>query len=165
MNIYEYAKQMEKDGEDYYRRLARESNTPGLQKIFTMLADEEVKHYKVIEAMQRNIRETVLEDSPVLNITTNVFRDMREQKQPLHIDSSVETEKYRNARDIEEKSRQFYREQAGKAETEHQRQIFLKLASEEAKHLRIMENIVEFVSRPEPGQWLENAEWTHLDPY
>ena len=117
MNIYEYAKQMEKDGEDYYRRLARESNTPGLQKIFTMLADEEVKHYKVIEAMQRNIRETVLEDSPVLNITTNVFRDMREQKQPLHIDSSVETEKYRNARDIEEKSRQFYREQAGKAET------------------------------------------------
>jgi hypothetical protein len=39
------------------------------------------------------------------------------------------------------------------------------LAAEEKKHLRIMENIVEFVSRPEPGNWLENAEWYHLDEY
>jgi hypothetical protein len=36
---------------------------------------------------------------------------------------------------------------------------------EEDKHLRIMENIVEFVSRPEPGNWLENAEWHHLETY
>jgi len=39
------------------------------------------------------------------------------------------------------------------------------LAKEEANHLRIMENIVEFVTRPEPGNWLENAEWHHLNEY
>lgn len=38
-------------------------------------------------------------------------------------------------------------------------------ASEEEKHLRIMENIVEFVAGPEPGFWLENAEWHHLEEY
>ena len=165
MNIYEYAMQMEKDGEDYYRRLAGESKTAGLQRIFAMLADEEVKHYGVIMAMRQKIRETVLEDSSILNNTRNVFQDMKDQKQPLHIDSSAEADKYRNARDIEEKSREFYQQQADQSKSEHERQIFLKLAAEETKHLHIMENIVEFVSRPEPGQWLENAEWTHLESY
>ena len=165
MNIYDYAMQMEKDGEDYYRRLAEESDTEGLRKIFVMLADEEVKHYKVIDAMRRQIRETTLEESPILDNAGNVFQVMKEQKQPLHIDATAETERYRKARDIEDKSREFYLEKADRAENEHHRRIFLTLAAEEAKHLRLMENIVEFVSRPEPGQWLENAEWTHLEPY
>ena len=42
MDIYQFAMQMEKDGENYYRKLAAECGVPGLQKIFTMLADEEV---------------------------------------------------------------------------------------------------------------------------
>jgi rubrerythrin len=45
------------------------------------------------------------------------------------------------------------------------RQILLRLAGEEDRHCRIMENIVAFVARPEPGNWLENAEWHHLDEY
>lgn len=165
MNIFEYALQMEEDGENYYRQLARQSKTEGLQNIFKMLADEEVKHAKVIEAMRQNIQETALEDSSILENSKNIFQAMKEQKQPLHIDSNVETEKYRKARDIEEMSRDFYQEKAAQSGKEHQRQLFLKLAVEEAKHLRIMENIVDFVSRPEPGNWLENAEWTHLEPY
>lgn len=165
MNIFEYALQMEKDGENYYRKLAGQSRTEGLQKIFGLLADEEVKHAKVIEAMRRKIRETALEDSHILDNVTNVFQNMKDKSQPLHIDATTETEWYRSARDIEEVSRQFYQESADKAESEHQRQLFLRLAAEEAKHLRIMENIVDFVSRPEPGNWLENAEWTHLEPY
>ena len=43
--------------------------------------------------------------------------------------------------------------------------LFLKLAGEEEKHLRIVRAITEFVSRPEPGNWLENAEWHHLQEY
>jgi len=165
VNIFEFALKMEKDGEDYYRQLADASKTEGLQKIFEMLADEEVKHAKVIEGMRRKIRETQFEDSPILDNVTNVFQNMKEQKQPLHIDATTETEKYRNARDIEEASREFYQKEAKESDNQHQRQLFLKLAAEEAKHLRIMKDIVEFVSRPEPGNWLENAEWTHLEPY
>jgi hypothetical protein len=29
----------------------------------------------------------------------------------------------------------------------------------------MLDTIVEFVSRPEPGNWLENAEWYHTDEY
>jgi len=165
LNIFDYALQMERVGENYYRRLAGECETEGLQKIFTMLADEEVKHAGVIKGMREKINETQFEDSPLLDNVANVFQDMKEGKQPLHIDATTETEKYRKARDIEEMSRDFYQEMAVKSDNRHRRELFLKLAAEEAKHLRILENIVEFVSRPEPGNWLENAEWTHLVPY
>lgn len=73
MNIFEYALHMEEDGENYYRQLARQSKTEGLQNIFKMLADEEVKHAKVIEAMRQNIQETALEDSPILENSKNIF--------------------------------------------------------------------------------------------
>ena len=49
MNVYEYAMKVEKDGEHYYRELAAKTNDVGLQKILTMLAEEEVKHFVVFE--------------------------------------------------------------------------------------------------------------------
>jgi rubrerythrin len=82
----------------------------------------------------------------------------------MRFDSS-ELEAYRKAMAIEEMSREFYLDKASNAGDEVVKQIFLRLAGEEEKHFRIMENIAEFVARPEPGNWLENAEWHHLDEY
>jgi len=50
-----------------------------------------------------------------------------------------------------------------KVQIESQRKIFLKLAGEEKKHVFLLANLVEFVSRPET--WIENAEFNHLDDY
>ena len=52
MDIYEFSLNMEREGEEYYRLLAKNTTSPGLYKIFTMLADEEVKHCKVIESIK-----------------------------------------------------------------------------------------------------------------
>lgn len=166
MNIYTYAMQMEVDGEKYYRELAEQSDSPGLKRIFLMLADEEVKHYKVIDRMSR--RETLPADlarTEILDNVKNVFASMKDTEPELRVDTTAATQSYLKARDIEAESEKFYREQADKVEDRTQREIFLQLAREEGKHLRIMENIVDFVSRPEPGNWLEDAEWHHLDQY
>ena len=56
-------------------------------------------------------------------------------------------------------------EKDGEAEDKEIELLFKKLAAEEDRHYRIMDNIVDFVSRPEPGNWLENAEWHHLEEY
>ncbi len=32
-------------------------------------------------------------------------------------------------------------------------------------HCEIIDSIIEFVSRPVDGNWLENAEWFHTDDY
>lgn len=165
MNIYQFAMQMEKDGENYYRLLAKESTVPGLARIFLMLADEEVKHYNVIERLSRKESNPPLAAARILENVKNVFVTMQVAKEDLYIDTTKAASEYRKACTIEEMSQEFYLEKAGLVEDGYERQIFLRLAKEEGNHLRIMENIVEFVSRPEPGNWLENAEWHHLNEY
>ncbi|MCK9294291.1 MAG: ferritin family protein [Desulfobulbaceae bacterium] len=165
MNIYAFAMQMEKDGENYYRQLAEQSGSAGIKKIFIMLANEEVKHYRVVELLSKKSGPPQMAETNVLENVKNIFAEMKQTKEELHIDTTAEVQNYRKARDIEEQSRKFYEEKAGESKDEAERRIFLQLAGEERKHLRIMENIVELVSRPEPGRWLENAEWHHLDEY
>jgi len=165
MNIYQFAMQMEKDGENYYRLLAKECTVSGLAKIFLMLADEEVKHYNVIERLSRKEKNPQLVAARILENVKNIFVTMQAAKEDLRIDTTKAASEYRKACALEEMSQKFYLEKAGLVEDGYERQIFLRLAKEEGNHLRIMENIVEFVSRPEPGNWLENAEWHHLNEY
>ena len=165
MDIYQFAMKMEKDGENYYRQLALESKVEGLTRIFTMLADEEVKHYEVVEKLSRKESNPQLADTPILSNVKNVFSAMRDEKKELFIDTTAASNSFRKACTIEADSEKFYREKAAQATDQHEQQILSRLAREEANHLRVMETLLEFVSRPEPGNWLEDAEWPHLEEY
>jgi rubrerythrin len=57
----------------------------------------------------------------------------------------------------------FYLEKADQVEDPRQKEIFKNLAAEEKKHYFLLDNIVDFLSRPD--QWLENAEFCHLEDY
>lgn len=160
MNIFEYAMQMEIDGENYYRELADKTANQGLKTILTMLADDEVKHYRAVKEAQT--AEPEMAETSALTDSMNVFVEMREAGGV--IDPAVDqVALYEKARDIEQRSEDFYREKAQEVENEYHRGLFLKLAEEERKHCFLLDNIVEFVSRPQT--WLENAEFCHLDDY
>jgi rubrerythrin len=160
MNIFEYAMQMEKDGEEYYRQLARQTTNKGLQTILTMLADEEVKHYNVIERMQA--AQSHMAETTILTDAKNIFVQIKEADESFDFDIK-KTELYRKARDIEKDSRDFYTEKANEVTEEYLKKLFLKLAEEERKHYFLLDNIIEFLSKPE--YWLENAEFYHLEEY
>jgi rubrerythrin len=160
INIFEYAMQMEKDGENYYRRLAQQTANKGLKTILTMLADEEVKHYNAIEKMKTE--ELQMADTTILADAKNVFVQIKESDENFAFDIK-QTELYKRAQDIEKKSREFYLEKANEFQEKYQKELFLRLAEEEKKHYFLLENIIEFVSRPE--HWLENAEFFHLEEY
>jgi rubrerythrin len=161
MDIFAYAMQMEKDGERFYREIALKAGSIGIRRILTMLADEEVRHYRAIERMQQG-RSEPMEDTYLLDNAKNVFVQMKEEGVEFDADPE-QIELYQKAQEIEQRSRQFYEEKAGQAERDDQRLLFEKLAAEEAKHYFLLENLIEFVSRPK--QWLENAEWFHLEEY
>jgi hypothetical protein len=160
MNIFDFAMEKEKFSEDYYRQLAAKSNNKGLMTIFNMLADEEAKHYKIVSDTKKDIAPDLAE-TKVLSDAKNVFAKMRESAQSLNFNIS-EIELYKKAQNIEKQSRDFYLEKADEV-AEAQKEIFLKLADEEKKHYFLLENIIDFVSRPET--WLENAEFYHLEEY
>lgn len=159
-NIFEYAMQMEKDGEDYYRQLAQQAGNDGMRTILTMLADEEVKHYNAIEKIKT--QKTQIAESGILTDAKNVFVQIKESGDSFEFDIN-QAELYKKARDIEKKSRDFYTEKANEVTEEYQKELFLKLADEEQKHYVLLDNIIEFVSQPK--QWLENAEFFHLEDY
>jgi rubrerythrin len=161
MDVYDYAMQMERDGEAYYRSAARQTGHEGIRGILTMLADAEVKHYRLFEEMKRG-EAAAPEDSGLLAGVKNLFQQMAESKDVSMI-RLAEVDLYRKAQEIEKSSYEFYEANAGKAASDGERNVLLKIAGEEHTHYMILEQIVGFVSRPE--QWLENAEWYHLEPY
>ncbi len=160
MDIFEYAMQMEKDGEDYYRQLADQTENKGVKTILKMLADDEVKHYNTIEEMKT--KKPQMAETAILADAKNVFVQIKGSNEKFDFDTS-EIELYKKAQDIEKRSEDFYREKVNQVEKKYQKDIFLKLADEEKKHYFLLENIIQFVSRPET--WLENAEFCHLEEY
>ncbi len=160
MDIFEFAMQMEKDGEDYYRHLVKQTENKGLKKIFTMLADDEVKHYETVKKMRTESPR--LAETQVLSDSNNIFAQLKASGEKFNFDSK-QTKLYKKAQEIEKKSQDFYLAKAKEVEAAYQKEIFLKLADEEKKHYFLLENIIEFVSRPE--DWVENAEFHHTEPY
>jgi rubrerythrin len=126
-----------------------------------MLADEEAHHYRVVEQMKTRVPDKVC-NTNVLSEARQVFARMREGANKFDFDAS-QIEIYKKAQDIEKNSRQFYLQKAEEVEDNRQKAVFRELADEEKKHYFLLENIIQFVSRPET--WLENAEFYHLEEY
>lgn len=160
MNIFEHAMQMEKDGEAYYRKLAAGCDNESLRNIFNMLADDEVKHYKTFEDM-KNEEESQMAETKVLTNAKNIFTQIKEEE--IFNYKLPEIEAYKKAQDLEKKTEEFYLEKAEEAEDPRQREMLLKIAEEEKKHYFLLDNIIEFVSKPQ--YYLENAEFSNLGEY
>lgn len=161
MNIFDYAMQMEQDGEAYYRELASKCKVQGLKKILTMLADDEVGHYNTFKKLKEGT-DAEVSASAVLENAKNVFQEIKDTETGFDFDVS-EIELYNKAIEIEKKSEDFYREKANEVEQPGVKDILLEIAEDEKKHRFLLKNTVEFISRPKT--WIENAEFHHLDEY
>jgi len=159
MNIFEFAKKMEQDGEDYYRTLAKAGTDHGLSVVLNELADAEIRHREVIDQMEKATKEG-LGETAILKNAKNVFTKMKKGGARF---ASSEIEAYEKALKIEKASEDFYREKARELRDPDQASLFEQIAEEERKHYFLLENIIAFMNAPK--QWLENAEWNHLDEY
>ena len=161
MDIFDFAMQMEKDGEAYYRELAAKAGNKGIRNILTFLAEAEVTHYKVFSSMKKGGKVTSA-DMPSLSGVKNIFLRMKEEKDVSGVNVS-EIALYKKAQEIEKKSEDFYTEKSGQLNDDTQKKTLLAIAGQEKAHYLILEKIIDFVSRPH--MWLENPEWYHLEEY
>lgn len=161
MEGIEYAIKMEKEAEKRYRDLAEKAVNPGLKSIMILLAEEEARHHTYYKAL-RESADAQMNSTELISAVKQVFLRMREAGDTSGIEVS-EVALYKTALKAEKEHYEFYRKKAGAAKDEAERRILLNIAEEEKKHARVLENIVDFVSRPE--EWLENSEWYHLEEY
>ncbi len=162
MSIFEFAMQMEQDGEKYYRELANKTNSAGLKRIFNQLADDEVEHYKVF----KNIKDHGSFDFPestVLKDSKNIFENMKTSGGPDTTTEPEQKDAYGVALEMEKKSYTFYEEKAESCDNPEEKKLLQAIAREEHRHYRLIEGIIDFICQPET--WLENAEFVHLTDY
>ncbi|MBN1197144.1 MAG: ferritin family protein [Candidatus Aminicenantes bacterium] len=161
MDIFALALDFEKESERYYRDLAERCDQPGLKQILNMLADDEVKHFQVVSAM-RDGSHPQMPATEVLPRAKNRFSAMKQISKDLCYDSD-EIELYRKALTKEEHAETFYREQAAAADSPENAELLNRLADEERQHRFLIENMIEFLHRPQ--RWVEDAEFNHLEEY
>ena len=160
MNIYDFAMQMEQDGETFYRDMAAKSADAGVQSILNALADDEVKHYNIVKQMKDEAAAPLMDDTAVLSTAQNVFAQMKGRALDT---AGPQAGVYRQAQELERQSRAFYQEKADEVSQETHKALLLRIAEEENKHYFLLDHMIEFVNRPQT--WIEDAEFNHLEEY
>jgi len=118
-----------------------------------------VKHYEVLKNIKESKRFKFFE-TDILTQAKKIFTELKSKDFKFEPDTTL-TEVYRQSQDIEMKNENFYSREAGKISDKEQKNIFMELAEDERKHYFLLENIIEFVLKPDV--WMINNEFEHLD--
>jgi len=166
MDVFKFAMQMELDGRAYYEKMAQASENETIKDILLELAQDEVKHYNIFKKFSEGdfsgAEDLKTSGTRVLENAKNIFQKIASEKKNLSFSSDVRAT-WAEAQSIEKKSEDFYREKAAAESNEKVRKTLNIIADEEHKHWALIEHVIQFLDRP--GQWLEDAEWNHLDQY
>ena len=161
MKVFDFALQMEQDGKAYYEKLARDCRLPGLKGIFTRLAADEQKHYETFQKMKSEGGQVAMADSDALDEAQNVFAELLQQKEK--VEAGDDPAGYRHAMKLEADSFRFYEDAAAKAQDEGVKTLLLRIAEEEHRHFRILENVFDFINAPK--QYLAWREFSNLEEF
>lgn len=164
MNIFEFAMKMEEDGRTYYLEHARKIENPALKKILLDMADDELKHFKIFQAMRNQETIEYLDSSKTTIIDTvkNAFEELKQEAKE-HTTQTDFRKIWETALEIEEKAENFYREKAEEIDDSNGKRTLRKIADEEHNHWIAIENVIQFLDKPK--QWLENSEWSDLETF
>ncbi|MDA3903008.1 MAG: ferritin family protein [Desulfuromusa sp.] len=162
MNVFDFAMKMELDGKSFYEKLAIETESEGLRKIFNELAEDEQKHYEIFQMLKEKQTIDSMPESTALEGAKDIFAEMQADQTAQRL-LKKNLDAYQYAMKTEKESARLYREAAEKEEDPAIKALLLKIAMEEQKHLNILENIFDFVNAP--TQSLVWGEFSNLEEY
>jgi rubrerythrin len=163
MNPYDYAIQMSRDGEKFFRTLTKQVKKPGLRKILVMLANDQVIHRHDFEKMKKGEGRT-LPDAKNLTEALNPFAQrLKRLGRGERVDENLPpAELYRRGQELDKECEDFYRKRAARVKDPRLKQAFLGVAEEQRKHHFALEHLINFIMEPQQG--LEDAEWSVTEP-
>ena len=125
--VLDYAIKREIEAQNFYMKLADFVEKPEMAKVLSDLASEELEHRETLEAIKAG--EICIDEEEVdnLGITYHV-KDIEHHPKMSYVELLIVGMKK------EETSRKLYTDLATMAQEQELRDIFLKLAREEAKH-------------------------------
>ena len=169
MNVFEYALKMERDGEWYYREQALKTQYEELKVVLEGMADDELRHYQIIQALQNRKTEYVPGPEEVKSKIQNEFEQaynkpfISKDQDSIAKFRAEQVDVYRAALLKEEESVQLYKKLQETAEQEAETIVLERLMQEEQKHVVVLENIIQMFNQV--NDWVEAAEFNHQKPY
>lgn len=167
MDILEYAREIETQGEKLYRDMAAQSIIPEIRSIFGFLAGEEKLHYEWLQAMGQHTTLPPIGKSSILSDSKAVFKKLSEQ---FNAPGTIKIDReypLNTALELENKSLSLYEkaiaEMATSPGNETSCLVLKQIVEQEQNHVRLVDSLKDF--QRHPYEWLENAEWNHLDEY
>lgn len=162
MEFIHIALRLENEAIRNYQELADKCVThEGIRRILLMLAADHEKHVETLSKM-KDVLHFDPEDSPTFKEASRLFSSMRHDKETFSCDVD-QLRLYQEARDLLQKKSDFYQEMSTGLSSQAAKAALQKLLAEENKQIKVLDNIIEMVSRPQ--NWLENAEFFHLEEY
>jgi rubrerythrin len=163
MNPYDFAIQMSRDGEKFFRTLTKQVRKPGLRKILVILANDQAIHRRDFEKMKKAEGKT-LPDAKNLTGALNPFgQRLKRLDLGERLDENLPpAELYRRGQALDKECEDFYRKRATRVKDLRLKQAFLGVAEEQRKHHFTLEHLINFIL--EPQQELEDAEWNITEP-
>ena len=160
MNVFDFAMKMEEDGKAYYEKLASQTDQPGLQTIFSRLAEDEQKHYEIFKRLKDGKGAPTVSENTTLETVRNIFEALPVPEKAIK-DIAGTLEAYQHAMKVEAESTRFYEEAAADEQDPQTKKVLLQIAAEEKQHFTIMENIYHFINAP--NQYLAGSEINNVD--
>ena len=161
MSIYQLAINMEYDLEKFYREQAEKNKDNSLHAVFTLLADEEANHAKILKDNADKLTIS-LEDSNILSQVKPIFKEMADLSSQIK-DLPSQLDAYNLALEKEEESIKYYEDLLNKAREEESKNLLKFLIEQENKHYDLLEELIKLVKRPE--EWVEDAEFGIREDY
>jgi rubrerythrin len=160
-NVFKFALEFEEEHQSFYKEMINKTENENLITVFEDLLEQEKKHAEIVKQLKQ--------EKKVEDIKSNILPKSKETFEKISSDlpdnalPDEQVDIYKKAREMEERTYDFYSKKAEKTEIEHVKEAFKQLAKEEKKHENIMDNLVQFVNRP--NTWLDDAEWYHIEDY
>ncbi len=158
MTPLELALQTEVDGKAYYLKQAKTTDDVQLQKLFSMLADDEEKHYQIVSEMIKG-QYRLMESNTLANVKT-VFADKLAANETFQVEID-NIEAYEQAVKFEDDSIALYKDLAKSAKSSVEEELFRELVREELRHRVILQNLLEAIRHPQ--SWVEDWEFNSKD--
>lgn len=154
--------QMEIDGKKFYQQAAQASKNDLGKKLFRQLAEEEDIHRQKFAAIYKTIQ--AKKSWPEVDIQPHGGQELKTlfAGASKNIQSSdSELEAVQTAMTMENKTRDFYREQARKSSFAVEKNYYQTLEKEESVHHAVLLDYYEYMK--DPAQWFTMKERHSLD--
>lgn len=167
LKVFLVALELEEKGKAFYEKTARESKNLLAQKIFKMLAKDELIHKKRIKVIYQSLNQSGVwdEDWKKLQVDSEapekIFKELKKKTAKKLKVGSGDLAALEVGLGLESASINFYQERLAKAEDQAEREFLTQIIKEEKNHHSLLSDMKLFLQ--DPSTWYLEKEKPGLD--